>query len=278
MPMMMSKELGRTLFFRLTGKISMSKRKKVILTSIILSLGLLFTQTRPVSQRYLAILFLSVASFLLSAWTLWERLKSVAWLEVLLLPTLFTAGISLFYFLLPSRLLARLPVVGLFGLGIYVLLLTENIFSVASFRNIQLLRSAQATSFLMSLITAFLLFDTVFSFRLEPWLNFSGIFIIGFLLFYQGLWSVKLEKKPSPKLRLFSLILALVLAEVALAISFWPLAVSTSSLFLITVLYLLLGLVQSEFQGRLFKKTVREYLWIVITVFLIIFFTTRWGR
>lgn len=256
----------------------MSKRKKIILTSITLSLGLLFTQTRPVSQRYLAILFLSVASFLLSAWTLREGLKSVAWLGVLLLPTLFTAGIGLFYFLLPSRLLARLPIVALFGLGIYVLLLTENIFSVASFRNIQLLRSAQATGFLMSLITAFFLFDTVFSFRLEPWLNFSGIFIIGFFLFFQGLWSMKLEKKLSPKLWFFSLILALVLAEAALAISFWPLAVSTSSLFLITVLYLLLGLVQSEFQERLFKKTVREYLWVAITVFLTIFFTTRWGR
>jgi hypothetical protein len=70
----------------------------------------------------------------------------------------------------------------------------------------------------------------------------------------------------------------LILAEVVLAISFWPMPVSTSSLFLITVLYILLGLVQNDLQERLFKKTIREYLWVGVIVFLTIFLTTHWGR
>jgi len=255
----------------------MSKRKKIILTSALLSLSLVFIQTEVVSRRYLAIFGLSLLAYFFSAWTLKEGLNGIEWLTVLSLPVLFTGSVGLFYFLLPSQWLARLPIIILYGLGMYILLLTENIFSVASVRNIQLLRSAQATGFLMTLITAFFLFDTVFSFRFDPWLNFLAILVIGFFLFFQGFWSVTLESQLLSKIFFLSLVLALVLAEGALGISFWPLSVSTSSLFLITVLYMLLGLVQSQLQERLFKKTIREYLWVGAAVFLTILLTTHWG-
>jgi hypothetical protein len=255
----------------------MSKRRKIIFVSLILSLGLLFIQTKIVAHRYWAILGLSVLAYFLTAWALREGLNGVEWLAVLSLPVLFTAGVSLSYYLFPPQWLARFSIIGLYALGVYVLLLTENIFSVASIRSIQLLRSAQATGFLLTLVTAFFLFDTVFSFRLEPWLNFLIIFGISFFLFLQGLWSVTLEERISSKLLLFSLVLALVLAEMALAISFWPVSVATGSLFLITVLYLLLGLIQNSLLERLFKKTIREYLWVGLIVFLTIFLTTQWG-
>ncbi|HUW21731.1 MAG TPA: hypothetical protein VMW41_03595 [Candidatus Bathyarchaeia archaeon] len=255
----------------------MSKRKKIIATSLLLSIGLVLIQTRIIHQRYLAILILSILSWLLSAWTLREGLKGIGWLTVLMLPCLFTASIGLFYFLLPAQLVARIPIIILYALGIYILLLTENIFSIASFRNIQLLRSAQATGFLLTLITAFFLFDTAFSFRLDPWANFIVILIITFFLALQALWSVSLEGKVTFKLIYTSLVAALVLSEIGLVVSFWPMAIPTSSLFLITVLYILLGLIQSKFQEKLFRNTVKEYLYVGMAVFVMVCLTTKWG-
>ncbi|MBN1263245.1 MAG: hypothetical protein JW991_02720 [Candidatus Pacebacteria bacterium] len=256
----------------------MSKRRRIIITALLLSSGLAAIPTEIVVYRYWAIFGLSLLALLLSGWSLRENLNGIEWLTVLILPFLFTGGVGFFYFLLSSAWTARLPVIVLFALGIYVLLLTENIFSVASVRNIQLFRSAQATGFLLTLLTAFFLFDTVFSFRLSPWLNFLVCFPLGFLLFFQGLWSVVLREKFSPRILYLGLVLALVLAEIALGISFWPLAVSTSSLFLITALYVLLGLVQGNLQERLFKNTIKEYLWVGMTVLLTVLLTTRWGR
>jgi hypothetical protein len=87
-----------------------------------------------------------------------EGIDGIEWLTVLTLPPLYTAGVGLFYFLLPVRWLTRLPVAMAYGLGMYVLLLTENIFSVASIRTIQLLRAAQAVGFLLTLVTGFFLY------------------------------------------------------------------------------------------------------------------------
>jgi len=255
----------------------MTKRRKIILVSLLLSLGLVFVQWGVVRQRYLGISILSILSYFLSVWVLKGGIKRIHWLTVFLLPAFFTAGVGFFFFLLPAQWLPRLSVVFFYTLGIYILLLTENIFSVASERSIQLTRAAQATAFLLILVTAFLLFDTVFSFRLDFWVNFLAVFLISFFLFLHGLWSSTFEERFSPKILTLALVFSFILGEFALAISFWPLTVATSSLFLITVLYILLGLAQNLLQERLFKKTIQEFLWVGIIVFLTIFFTTQWG-
>ncbi|MFC1790010.1 hypothetical protein ACFLZP_00835 [Patescibacteria group bacterium] len=255
----------------------MSKRKKTIIVSLLLALGLAIIQMGITSRRFLAILLFSLASIGLSFWALREGRIKRNWWVILLLPVMFTMGIGFFYFLLPSGWGTRIPIIVFYALGMYVLLLTENIYGVASSRNIQLLRSAQATGFLMTLLVAFFLFDTILSYRLNFWINALAVAIVSFLLFYQGLWSVVLKEEELGKLMPVSFVLGLVMGEIALVISFWPLSVATASLFLITFLYLFLGLKQNALQGRLFKKTVKEYLWVGLIVFLTIFLTTQWG-
>lgn len=255
----------------------LTKRIKFVITAVLLSAGLFIIQLANVSWRYQAICFLTILTFLLSAWSLKEGLTGIKWLTVLILPTLFTAGVGLFYFLLPSAWLARLPVAGLYGLGLYALLLTENIFSVAAIRNIQLFRAANAVGFLLTLLTAFFLYDTILSFRLSFWLNFLLVFLLSLPLFIQGLWSVNLEEKISQQILFYSLALSLIVAEGALALSFWPVTVSAGSLALITIMYVVLGLTQYYLSQRLFKKTINEYLTVGIIVFAVIILTTHWG-
>lgn len=258
-------------------KFTLSKRQKFIITSFVLSFGLILIQIARIEQRFIAIGTLTLLTPVLSAWSLKEALAGIRWLTTLILPTAFTAGIGLFYFLLPAAWYSQLPIAALYALGIYALLLTENVFSVAAIRTIQLFRAAMAVGFLLTLLTAFLLFDTIFSFRLWPWVNSGLVFLVSLPLILQGLWSVNLEERLTREILVFSLVLTLALAEIAFVISFWPLSIAMASLFLTSGVYVLLGLSQAYLQERLFRQTINEYLAVGLAVLAIILFTTRWG-
>ncbi len=262
---------------KLKIKLKIDKRKKFFITACLLAVGLLTIQLSGIEWRYWAILLLGIATYFLSAWSLSEGLNGVEWLTVLALPVLFTVGVSLFYFLTPVLWLARLPLIFLYGVGLYGLLLTENIFSVAAIRTIQLLRSAHAVSFLLTLVTSFFLYNVVLSFRETPWFNFLLIFSISLPVFLQGLWCINLEEKLTARIWLYSLGSALVLGEIALVFSFWPVTVAVGSLSLTTSLYILLGLIQHYFSERLFRRTINEYIGVGIAILIVIFLTTHWG-
>lgn len=255
----------------------LTKRRKFIISSILLTLGLCFVQFGDISNRYLAIGVLSLLTIPLTLWSLSEALKGAIWLVSWILPLCFTAGVGFFYFLLPGSLLAVIPIIVLYFLGLYALFLSENIFSVAAIRTIQLFRSAWAVSFLLTLLTSFLLFDSVSSFRFPFYQNFLLILPISFLLFLHGFWSINLDEKINRKVLLYSLVWSLGIGQTALILSFWPATVALYSLFLTALVYVGLGLTQAQFSERMFKKTVREYLAVGGAVFLVLLLYTTWG-
>ena len=256
----------------------LSKRKRFIITAVILTLGLLAIQLFGITWRYQAIAVLSVLTYLLSAWSLSEGINGVEWFTVLILPVLFTIGVGLFYFLTPALWATRVPVIILYAGGLYSLLLTENIFSVAAIRTIQLLRSAHAVSFLLSLATGFFIYNAILSFRQDFWINFLLVFALSLPLVLQGLWCIELDAaKISRKIWLYSLGISLGLGEIALVFAFWPVTVVVGSLSLITGLYIALGLGQHYLTERLFRRTVVEYLAVGIVVLFVVLITTHWG-
>lgn len=255
----------------------LSKRQKLAIASIILTLGLLGIQSVDFEARYQAIGLLAGVAYGLSIWALFEDLKGIEWLTVLILPVMYPVSVALFYFLLPVRILTRVMILGFFGVGMYALLLTENIFNVAAIRTIQLLRAAHAVGFLLTLMVAFFMWHTIFSFRASPWLNAIFIFITSLPLVLQALWSINLEEKITRRVLTNSLGLSWGLASLALMISFWPVTITVASLFLVTGLYVGLGLIQHSMSGKLFKKTVEEYVWVGGAVFIITYFLASWG-
>lgn len=249
---------------------NISKRQKFAATSILVGLGLFLIHFLPLSLRYPAIVGVTIASYFLSAWSLREGMSKIGWLTILSLPTIFTAAIGFFYFLIPGSILVRIGVSMAFSIIFYFLLLTENIFAVAAVRTIQLLRSAHAASFLLSLVAAFFIFNTIFSFRLSFWWNFILIFVCAFPICLQFFWSINLQDKIDRDLLAESLIVALVLAEISVALSFWPMSGANVALGLVAILYACLGLYQHLFSDRLFKKTVIEYLLVGFIIFLVV--------
>ena len=244
----------------------MRKRQKFVISSVVITLGILLAQAAPLEWRYVLIFLLCGISYLLSAWSLSEGLGGVEWLTVLLPQAVFTGAVGWFFILLPEVWLARIVLATLFAIGHYALLLSGNIFSVAAIRTIALLRAAQTVSLVMTLLSGFLLFDTIVSFRFPIFGSSILVLFASLLLSITALWTVEVGETLNIKIVLYSLVIALLMSMLSISISFWPTTISTSSLFLTSMLYCFLGLSSHHFSQRLFKNTVWEYVIVGLVV------------
>lgn len=256
-------------------KFELTKRERIIIASGVLSLGLLSTQLVPfyLANRFIA--GLTILAYLLSLWALWEGIDKRKAVILMILPTFFALAVSSYYFLLPVRWLTRLPVAVLFGTTFYTLLLSQNVFNVASTRTIPLYRVASTMVFILTLITSFLFFNVVFSLNLFFIWNGLIVFLLTFPLILQVLWTVEMEHV-SGLILVYALSLSLVIAEIAIALSFWPLSKAMAALILSTAIYITLGIGTDATKDRLSRGVVWEYLGWGGVVFLVALMTTSW--
>jgi len=255
----------------------MSKRRRFVITSVLLSLGFIAIQFLTDQNRFWAIGALGVLTIVLFYWSLLGSLGKNMTLLVLVLPVIFTLGVGVFWFLLPANIFARIPIIIFYAIGIYVLCLTANIYLVAAIRTIALLRAARGVGFVLSLLTSFLVFDAIFSLRTEIYILLPLVLAVSFLLYLQGYWPMLLETEFSKDLFILSGISSILTLEVATALYFWPVTVVVGSLFLTVTFYMLLGLGQAKLDRRLFASTVREHLIVGVLIFIAMFLSTHWG-
>lgn len=254
-----------------------TKRQKFILMSGFLTVILMTTQTVPESLRLETISFLALSTLMLAIFALWGELSGIKYFLLLLLPVYFVTGSSLFYFLLPVRWLTRLPFALLFGISIYLLMLTSNIYNVAAIRTIALLRAAHAVGLLFSIIATFFLTNVLFSLHLPFYLIVLGVLTIVMPLYLVGLWSYELEEYISRKVLTYALIFALVTGEMGLVLSFWPVVPINGALILVTIMYVLLGLGRFIFHEKMKARVIYEHLFVALIVTLIVLASTGWG-
>lgn len=263
-------------FHRWERKVTLTKRQEFVGITLLLTAGLIVTQIVPGELRYPFVVTFSIATYFLCAFGLREDLRGSEWLTLLTLPTLFTSAVLLFYFLLPVRWLTRLPVAALYAVGMYALILTENIYNVAAERSIALLRAAHSVGFLLTLMTYFLLVSTILSFRISAGFNAMTVGFVTLVLVVQSLWSVSLEPRVSRRVWQLSGCIALVLGEVAWIFWFWPVQQALIVLFLTTCLYCTVGMGQQYLEDKLYKKTVIEFGAVAAIVFVIVLVATKW--
>jgi len=257
----------------------MTKRRRFVLISVLLTIGLLIVQHLPVESRYGAIIVYAFASYFLTAWSLFKDLHGASWVVNLILPTFYPVSVALFYFLLPQAPVTQLVVVILFAISMYALLLTANIFAVATNRTIQLLRAARAVGFLLSILTSAFLFHVIFSLHVAAWLVGILVFVVALPLLWQGVWSYVVAQAVKREFY-YGLVGAVVLMEMAVALSFWLIDVPLASVMLAMGMYVILGLFQHDLEGRLFARTMQEYLGFAGIVFVIVASAVlyRWTR
>ena len=265
--------------FRVLKKILffLEKRERFAFQTVVLTGGVLITQLIWQDVRFPMVFFLSFLSYILTAWSLREDIEGKEWLLLFILPVFFTASLSLFYFLLPPRMIIRLTTSIIFAVGTYAILLIENIYNVAAERSIQLLRAAQSIGLLLTLTVIFLTANIIYSLRLGFMANAIILAVISFFLSLQSLWSVKVENRLSPRLITHACVIAACIGELSLALSFWPIENASYSLLIAAAYYSLVGIIQQYLNERLFFNIVREYILVFLFTFTLTFITTRWG-
>ncbi len=249
----------------------MRRREKFVIAAALLSLGLLIVENVPLDFRYLAIGVFGLVSYLVSAWALSDDLQKLEWLTILPFPPMYAMAVGLFYFLLPANILSKVFVLVLFGLGMYALFLTTNIFSVAKERTIQLLHAAHAIGLLFTLLTSLLFTNTIFSLRWPFYWIFLSIGVVHFPLILSSLWSIGLERVIRREILGLTGLLTLLVMELGLVLSFYPLTVWNSALLIMTFLYIGLGILHNFLRGRLFSKTITEYSLVAAFMALVFF-------
>lgn len=249
----------------------MRRREKFVISAVILSLGLLIVQYIPLEFRYIAVAVFTLLTYLMSAWALSNDLQWHEWFTILPLPALYAGSVGLFYFLLPANFASRVSIFILFGVGMYALYLTANIYSVAKGRTIQLVHAAHAIGFLFTLIISLLSSNTIFSLRLPFYWTSLLVGLVHFPLIYMSLWSVRLESYQKKEILVLSVLLSMLTLELALILCFIPFSIWHYALFIMSFTYIGMGVLHNHLKERLFGKTLREYT-LVAAFVLVVFF------
>lgn len=255
--------------------INVTKRQKFVIAVTILSSILFLGEHFLGRSGFLIAIFLSILTDILLLWSNKKDIEDNFSWAIFILPFFYSLAFGLFYFLIPARFLTRIFSTLFYGIGLYSLLLAENIFIVASNRTIALLSSAQTVSFIITLISFFFLSNIVFSFHLSAIPTLLALFPFTFFLILFSLWTVTLEKSIKPYIS-WSLFLTISLLEITLLLWFWPSNPTLIAIFLTGVFYTIVGLSQVWLSKRLFKGVMWEYLWMVVIVFSVFILFSSW--
>lgn len=272
---------------------NLTKRLKISISVVLLCAALWFLPNVNVVWRLWALLGTIFLSYLLSIWALATpkslyksivlrgkelsyEVKGIELVTLFSLPVVLTAAFGIYFFqFVPNRNVMILATLG-YGVVLYVILLVENIFNVASERSIPLLRAAYTVGYLATLFVAFVFFSLLWGLGFDGWLIALISFVVSMVLFFQAIWQVKLKESLNSEITLHSLLLALAVAEISWMLSFWPLRPLTFGLDLTTAVYVLLGVDQHRLRGDLTKRTSLEYILVGVIVFILLLTITSW--
>lgn len=269
------KKRKRTLAKEPQSEIRISKRQRFVVSVLILSAGLFLIEFLLGKSGFYFTIILSVLTSVFFLLSMWKDLKGNFTWYLVVLPFFYTLAFGLFYFLTPTRFLSRILLTGLYGIGLYSIYLSLNIFTVASIRTIGLLSSARTVTFIITLISFFFLTTTIFTLHAPFYVVAPLVFICSYFLIAQSIWAVTLEKSIKKNIVWVSL-LAFSLFELSLILWFWPSTPTLIALFLAGFFYTVVGLSHIWFEKRLFKGIVWEYVWVAVFVFCVLLLFTAW--
>ncbi|OIP57371.1 MAG: hypothetical protein COX79_05030 [Candidatus Levybacteria bacterium CG_4_10_14_0_2_um_filter_36_16] len=255
----------------------LNKRQKLVTTVIFLSLFLFLSEFFTGSQFIFFAIALSILTNIFLYLILREDIKNTFYYPIFILPFLYTLAFSLFYSLIPARILTRLILTGVYGFGLYSLFLTQNIFAVSGIRTINLQRSARIVSFVVTIVALFFLINISFSLRLPIYILPLLIFTVSFFLNFQSLWAYTLDTQLLGEITISSILISFCVAELSLILIVWPVNAAIYSIFLTGICYTYIGLSHAWIEKRLFKGILWEYVWVGFLSVLILLIFSKWG-
>lgn len=271
---MISLKFISTAFKKRASKID--KRFRLVISALLLTFIMLASTFFSFDAVYIFVPILAIFSYLLTYFCILEDIEHIGWFGFFFMPMAISISLYLVYFLFPGRWLTRIPFISLYGISIYAVLLTSNIFNVGVEKSLQLYRAAFSVNYFYQAFVAFLSMNFLMALQQTPFVNMIGTGIIIFLLAFHLLWTIRLKRYIESDVLKYSFFISLIISQAALIISFIPLRQAISSLFIASLYYGLIGMIYHHLDSRLFKETVREYVIVLIFVVTITILSISW--
>jgi hypothetical protein len=252
------------------------KRIRFVISTLCLSLLLLISTFFFFDKSGLFIPLLVVGSYLATFFALYEGIEKIEWYMLFLMPVLLSVAMYLFYFLFPVRWLTRIPFILVYSVSTYAVLLSSNIFNVGVEKNLQLYRAGFSVNYLIQTMVFFLISNVLASFHWGFLANAFIFGILGFSMAIQLYWSIRLDLHLRKEVLNHAWLTALLIGEMSLFLSFFPVQESIFALVMAVIYYCLTGLTHLHLDDRLFKHSVREYVTILIVILAILFLSISW--
>ncbi|NCO88644.1 hypothetical protein AUK04_01445 [Candidatus Roizmanbacteria bacterium CG2_30_33_16] len=261
----------------LTNKVKkFDKRIRVVVGTLFMSGIMLIATFYFFDKAWIFIPIFLLVTYVVTWLTISEGIRKVEWIMLFVIPLFFTISLYFFYFLFPVRWLTRFPFIILYGVSLYAILLTVNIFNVGVKTNLQLYRAAFSVNYFFQVLLFFLIINVILSLQLNFLINGISLLLLTAVMLLHLLWTVKLDLIIEKEIFYYCLIIGIIMAELAVWLSFIPMRAAISALLLSASYYSLAGLVYSYFNKRFFKEIIREYIFVIGFVILISFLSLRW--
>lgn len=253
----------------MTTSITFTKRKKIILVTLLISLSYFISHNFSFSilQKTILGFFLTYFS---TAWILDFDFKKEKYFVFPIIPVLFYLSMLLSYPIL-ERLKIEFLTYPILLLGIYIILLTLNILNISIVRPIPLAKAAWISLSLLRFIISFLVYTFLYWFHFDWYLLLPFIFIFTIFLSYPGFFFLIQQLGRGVRSLHYILITTLIVSEIAYLLIFWELSFYRSGLILAAFLYIITGIFEAHLRAVLKKSFFWEYGVVAIFSFILLF-------
>ncbi|MFA4931138.1 MAG: hypothetical protein WC570_04730 [Patescibacteria group bacterium] len=187
-----------------------------------------------------------------------------------ILPVLLSMGVLSFGFFMPITLFQQVVMV-MGAICMYFLLLYVDQFPYKSFLVTRLNFS------FVALVAAYLLYFSIAHFSvsiaLPLWILMVVVVFFSFAIFYSILWASGLDRSI---VVLYTVLLGLLISEIFLVISFWPVDPSAKSIVLVVVMYIFWGLLSHWLEKIMSARIVAEYVLLGLVLMAAVLLTASW--
>lgn len=253
--------------------LAFEKRVRLIVVTAVLSTIIFLLTLLPFAYAWFTVPLIAMLSYLGVYIALLRGIEKGEWFMLFLIPLLYCVMFYLAYYLVPGRLLTRVPFFFLLSIGFYSAVLSSNIFNVAVVKSLQLMRAAFSINYLLHVIVLFLTTLVAFTLLAYTSLAIGVVALTSYVLAMQYLWSIKPQPHIEKHIFTQSLFISYVTTIIALVASFLPVPTTVYALFVAGSYYSLVGLMYLNVDERLYWDALREYVYVWVLIALLTFFS-----
>ena len=128
---------------------------------------------------------------------------------------------------------------------------------------------------MITYLTAFALFGAIYAIKVRSLVSGTAVLFLGILLSLELLRETESEVK---RTWLYAGITGLILGELTWALNYWVIGGLVGGAFLLLVFYILTGIIQHHFVGRLNRRLMYEYAMVMAIGFVFTLTASFWFR